>query len=110
MKLIAREVILQAVAAIAPVLPRIKRADRDLHEQLRSALSSAALNLGEGAGHRDGNRDSRYASARGSANEVRMALELAVAYGYVRAGDVGAADALLDRFCALTWRLSHPRR
>ena len=110
MKLIAREVILQAVAAIAPLLGRVKRCDRDLHEQLRRALSSAALNLDEGAGHTDGNRTARYASAAGSAQEVRMALELAAAYGYVGRDEIAAPDALLDRFLALVWRLRHPRR
>ena len=110
MNFIAREVILQAVKAIVPLLEAIRRKDRELHEQLRSALSSASLNLAEGAAFRDGNRDARYATARGSAREVRDALELAVAYGYVQRDEVAEADGLLDRFGALTWRLTHPRR
>jgi four helix bundle protein len=92
------------------VLEAIRRKERELFEQARSALSSAALNLDEGAAQRDGNRRSRYATAAGSAREVRMALELAVAYGYVRRQDAGAADALLDRFGALLWRMEHPKR
>ena len=105
MKLIAHEVILQAVRAIAPVLAQIRRKDRELFEQARDARSSAALNLEEGAAHRDGNRKRHWAIAAGSAREVRMALELAVAYGYVSERDVAAGDSLLDRFGALTYRL-----
>ena len=92
------------------MIEAIRKKNRDLYEQAVSALSSAALNLDEGAAQRDGNRRARYATAAGSAREVRMALELAVAYGYVRRDDIAKADALLDRFGALTWRLEHPKK
>ena len=110
MNFIARDVILQAVRAIAPMLDIIRTKDKDLHEQIRSALSSAALNLDEGTAQRHGQQRARYQTAAGSAREVRMGLELAVAFRYVRPEDVAAADALLDRFGALTWRLQHPKQ
>ena len=110
MNLVAREVILEAVGAIAPVLARVAKRDRELFEQMRDAINSAALNLQEGVAFRDGNRQRHYAVAAGSASEVRMGLQLAVAHGYVARSEIGAADALLDRFGALTWRLRHPKR
>jgi four helix bundle protein len=110
MKLIAQEVILQAVVAIGPVLAKVAKRDRELFEQMRDALNSAGLNLQEGAAFSNGNRQRHYGIAAGSASEVRMALQLAVAHGYVTRDEIAAADALLDRFGALTWRLRHPKR
>ena len=65
--------------------------------------------LSEGAAQRNGNRRMRYESASGSAKEVRMALELAVAYGYVERDEIAVGDALLDRFGAMTYRLRFPK-
>ena len=110
MNFIAREVILQAVRAMRPVMDIVRTKDRELHEQMRSALSSAALNLDEGAAQRHGQQRARYQTAAGSAREVRMGLQLAIAFGYVSGEAAAEADALLDRFGALTWRLQHPKR
>jgi four helix bundle protein len=110
MNLIARDVILQAVHASAPLLPLIRKHDRDLHDQVRRALQSAALNVGESAYSDDGNRRARLFTAAGSANEARCALQLAVAFGYVSAKEAAEADALLDRSLALLWRLTRGRR
>ena len=110
MKLVAHEVILQAVEAVAPVLAKVAKRDRELFEQARDAINSAAMNLEEGAAFNDGNRQRHWAIAAGSAREVRMALQLAAAHGYVASGEIAAADALLDRFGALTWPLRHSKR
>jgi hypothetical protein len=48
--------------------------------------------------------------AHGSALEARTGLELLVATGSVDAEAAAAADALLDRVAAMTWRLVHPVR
>lgn len=42
------EIALQAIEALRPVVARIQARDRDLGEQLRGALSSVVLNIGEG--------------------------------------------------------------
>jgi hypothetical protein len=68
------------------------------------------MNLEEGAAFNDGNRQRHWAIAAGSAKEVRMGLQLAAAHGYVARDEIVAADTLLDRFGALTWRLRHPKR
>jgi four helix bundle protein len=61
----------------------VQRRDRDLASQLRRALSSVALNLAEGFGCNDGHARLRFETARGSLNEARTAIRLAVAWGYV---------------------------
>ena len=109
MSLKAQQVALEAVAALRPLMPLIRRADRSLADQLARAASSAVLNLAEGAYSDPGNRRARYFSAAGSANEARAALGLAVAWGYVADGRAAEAEALIERVVAMLWRLTHGR-
>jgi len=96
-RLIVLDVAIEAIATARPLVARIRRYDRDLGEQLRRALSSAALNIGEGGHSEGGNRISRFSTAAGSAAEARAGLRVAAAWGYVEADEVEAIDALLDR-------------
>jgi four helix bundle protein len=61
-------------------------------------MNSVVLNIAEADGNDAGTARARFASACGSAKEVRAGLQLAVAYGYV--------DIALDEVCAMSWRLS----
>jgi len=96
-RLIVLDLAIEAIATARPIVARIRRHDRDLGEQLRRALSSTALNIGEGGHSEGGNRISRFSTAAGSAAEVRAGLRVAAAWGYVEASEVEAIDALLDR-------------
>jgi four helix bundle protein len=104
------------------LVPQIERGDRDLADQLRRAASSIVLNLAEGQRSAKGNRQKHYAIAHGSANEVKAALELARAWGWLddlhgygdanehrAARRMREAHELLDRLLAILWRLTHPR-
>jgi four helix bundle protein len=101
---------LEAVAALRPLMPLIRRSDRSLADQLARAASSVVLNLAEGACSDPGNRRARYFSAAGSANEARAALRVAITWGYVAEGRAAQAERVLDRVVAMSWRLTHPRR
>jgi len=68
-------------ADLAPVVRSIGRQDPDLARQLRRAASSVVLNLAEGAHSSAGHERERFRTARGSAAEVRAALDCAVAFG-----------------------------
>ena len=96
-RLIVLDVAIEGIAMARPLVGRIRRCDRDLGEQLRRALSSVALNIGEGNHSEGGNRISRFSTASGSAAEARAGLRVAVAWGYVEAAEVAPLDALLDR-------------
>jgi four helix bundle protein len=103
------EVALQAVETLCPVVARIRQCDRDLGEQIRRALSSVALNIGEGSGNEGGTRLARYSTAAGSNAEVRAALRVAIAWGYVSGTEVEAGEQLLDRIAAMLYRLGARR-
>jgi four helix bundle protein len=92
---------LTAIEQLAPLVAGIRRFDRDLANQIRNAASSIALNIGEGNRSDAGNRRARFCTAAGSNAEVRAALRVAVAWGYVRSEDAAPIDALLDRVAAM---------
>ena len=98
--------VIETIRLFAPVVGEIERHDRGLGDQMRRALASVALNLGEGAGNRRGNRRLRFESACGSAKESLSAYEVAGAFGYVNV-DATLADRL-DRIAATTYRLARP--
>ncbi len=69
-------------------------------------MNSVVLNLAEADGNDPGTAKARFASACGSAKEVRAGLQLAVAYGYLPNTRVKTVDIALDEVCAMSWRLS----
>ena len=105
---IAYEVSIELVHALRNLVPTIKRHDRDLADQIHRAATSVALNLSEGQRLTGGNQRRHYEIAHGSANEVRAAIQVAEAWGYV--DDVAAVRHTLDRLLALLWRLNHGHR
>jgi four helix bundle protein len=106
MALIVHSLILEVITAVRPLMPRIARHDRALAQQLRRALSSAALNVGEAEYSDPGNRRARFFSAAGSAGETRMGLEAAIAWGYVAAEQTAPAMQPLGRAIGMLWSLS----
>jgi four helix bundle protein len=103
------ELSIQAIETLRPVVERIRRHDRDLGEQLRTALSSIALNIAEGNHSQGGHRIARFSTAAGSNGESRAALRVAVAWGYVEGRDVEAGERMLDGVAAMLHRLGARR-
>jgi four helix bundle protein len=101
----ARKVALQLVRELRTLVPVIARHDRNLADQLKRAVDSVGLNLGEGESSQKGNKQKHYSLAHGSANEVRAALDLASAWGYVEPSE--GTLAILDRLMRLLWGLTH---
>lgn len=103
------EIAIEAIGAMRGLVAGIRRHDRDLGEQIRRAASSVALNIAEGNRNEGGTRLSRFSTAAGSTSEVRAALRVAVAWGYVGAQEIEAVDELLDRVAAMLHRLGARR-
>jgi four helix bundle protein len=97
---------LQAAGGLRQLLPVVRKRDRPLYDQIHRAMNSVVLNIAEADGNDPGTARARFASACGSAKEVRAGMKLAVAYGYVPHTEVRAVDIALDEVCAMSWRLS----
>ncbi|MGB5373030.1 MAG: four helix bundle protein [Polyangiales bacterium] len=106
MGLIIQQRALQAAGGLRAVLPMVRKRDRSLFDQIHRAMNSVVLNIAEADGNDAGTARARFASACGSAKEVRAGLQLAVAYGYVASSRVTKVDTALDEICAMSWRLS----
>ena len=94
---------------IAPLVQTIRAQDAKLADQLKRAAQSVVLNIAEGRGNDAGNARLRFATACGSAKEVRAALHVASDWGYIEAQRAARLDQRLDRVCAITWCLSRKR-
>lgn len=106
MALLVQNKALDALRLLRPLATKIRRHDRELHDQLRDAMNSVVLNIAEGSGVLGGNGRVRFGTACGSAKEVRRTLTLAAGWGYVGLSETLAVDSILDEVCAMTWRLS----
>ena len=102
-------VVLDFITGLRPLLAQIERRDRDLGRQLRRASSSVALNLAEGMYSRGELRTARYHTALGSMRESWSCLEVAQAFGYVRAIDAGML-AQVNRIIGTLVRLVEGKR
>ena len=106
MGLIIQQRATQAAAGLRDLLPVLRRRDRCLFDQIQRAMNSVVLNIAEASGNDPGTARARFATACGSAKEVRAGLQLAVAYGYVSSSSAARVDTALDEVCAMSWRLS----
>ena len=75
--------------------------------RITDAANSCILNTGEGALSDPGNRRSRYQSAAGSANEVRVGVLAAIRWGYVTERYCATVLSHYDRIVAMLYKLTH---
>ncbi len=106
MGLIIQQRALQAAGGLRQVLPVVRKQDKSLFDQIHRAMNSVVLNIAGADGNDPGTAKARFATACGSAKEVRAGLQLAVAYGYFSGTTVAEVDIALDEVCAMSWKLS----
>src|SRR5262245_30493233 len=106
--LVAYTVALDLIRALRPVVVQLRKHSPDAADQVERAASSIVHNLAEG--DRRNGRDPRrfFDMAHGSAGEIRGALDVADAWGWLV--DADQARALLDRELALLWGLTRRSR
>jgi four helix bundle protein len=106
---IALQVSLEVVRALRDVVAQLATHDGSLADQVRRAASSAALNVAEGAKRAGKDQAHHYRIAAGSAAEVRAAIAVGAAWGYLEGERYQALEALLDRQAALLYRIAQRR-
>ena len=101
------EVAKTAVRGLRPVVETVQQSDRDLARQMRRAGASVMLNIAEGWRRLGRDRRQHYVIAAGSNAELRAALDVGEALGYLDGAAYAELDALLDRVSAMLYRLTH---
>ncbi len=101
--------IVHIIRRLRPVKEKLNKESRSLADQLERAATSMGLNLAEGNAVRDGNRKARLKNALGSTQEVRVALKLAAAWGYIPDALADELDRELDRIAAQLYCLTYRR-
>jgi four helix bundle protein len=100
--------VLELIERARPLVEATAKRDRNLASQVRQALSSVALNVGEATGNTGGNSRLRFQSALGSLYEARAGLRVAVAWRYIsaeaRAEVLAGSDRLGGRLYGLARR------
>jgi four helix bundle protein len=106
----ALEVSLQLVAALRAPLEKLRSHDPKLADEARRALTSVALNTGEGRERAGRDRLHCFRIAAGSLSEVRTAIRIALAWGYLDPKTLTHPQHLMDRLAAMLWKLVRPRQ
>ena len=105
----AKEMAKTIVKEIVPLLAAIRKRDAELWDQAYRAAKSMALNVAEGGKRTGKDRGYHFSVSAGSADELKTALELAAAFGFVTEASLEAPLALIDRELAMLWRVRNPR-
>ena len=104
------DVILQLIAELRPLVEKLRQRDRDQALQLKKAANSILSNVAEGSRRQGRDRLQLWNIAAGSAGEVRVQIEAAMAWGDLELDSSKAALELLDRSLAMLWRMTHSPR
>jgi four helix bundle protein len=100
-------VALALITELRPLVEHLRHRDRDQALQLKKAANSILSNVGEGSRRQGRDRLQHWNIAAGSAGEVRMQIEAAVAWGDLQPDLTTNALGLLDRSLAMLWRMTH---
>jgi len=102
----AQHLVLDLIRALRPLCTQIQRHSPDLADQLRRSVSSIALNLGEGVRRTGRDKKRAYRIAAAEAQEAKVTLEVALAWGWLDEPEVAAVRALTDRVGRVTYALA----
>jgi four helix bundle protein len=105
-KFIALERAVQIAASLPEIVRRIRRHNGVLADQIERSASSIAANLGEGNRRQGRDRLHFFRIAAGSAEETRVHLRVAIAWGWITIRDAAKPLDLIDQELAMLWRLT----
>ena len=102
----AQLLVLDLIRTLRPLVDDLATRAPDLADQVRRAATSTALNLAEGVRRSGRDKKRAYRIAAAEAHEVRAALDVALAWGFVAAPAIAPAQALADRVGRVTFALA----
>jgi four helix bundle protein len=106
-KFIALERAVQIVESLPRIVRLVRLRNAGLADQIERAACSIAANLGEGNRRQGRDRLHFFRIAAGSAEETRVHLRVAIAWGWITTQDAAQALDLIDQELAMLWRLTH---
>jgi four helix bundle protein len=101
MPFVAREVAIQIVKLVGPVIRAVETRDRALADQMKRSAVSVISNLNEGARRRGKDRPQMWRTSSGSADELLGQVQTAVIWGHVE--EPTELMQALDRYLGLLW-------
>ncbi len=111
MAFIVYDLTLQLLKELKPLIEQVRRHSPSLADQMERAGQSTFLNLAESRSARGKNEAAKLQLALTECREVRVALQLSVAWGYLGGAASAGTDDKLDQVAAILWVLVHrPRR
>ena len=102
----ASDLALEIARALVEPLKALKAGDAENWDQAYRSLKGMCLCVAEGGRRRKRDRANFFDMAAGSAQELRMALTLAVVFGHLDESLVGPIDRMIDRELAMLWALA----
>jgi four helix bundle protein len=102
MRFLTYDLALSLITSLRPSLAIIQRHDAALAKQLRTALSSIALNIAEANGRTGGDRLHHFRIALGSLRESGAVLDVAIAFGWLASAPLHAER---DRLAGMLFSL-----
>lgn len=109
-KFVVVEVAFELIEMLRDPVKAIRRANKDLADQILRAAVSVASNIEEGRGRDKGDRRHLWSVAYGSAREVKIQLRSAVALGLVETDRGAELVEKADRLVGLCYGLAHSRK
>ena len=103
----AYDLAIEIARVMRPIVEQIRVYDRSLADEAKRATQSIGLNAAEGRRRAGRDRAHAFRIALGSTGEVQATVAEAEAWGYIEAESAQHALGLLDRECAMLWRLGH---
>jgi four helix bundle protein len=98
------ELLLRAIRVLRPVVAKIRKQDAHLADQLKRALTRAALNVAEGEHRVAGNRQRAFRTGAGEGREAIVGLRAALAWGYVTEAEIAKGIDHIDHALAILWK------
>lgn len=110
MAFIVYDLTLQMLRELKPLIEQVRRHSPSLADQMERSGQGTLLNQAESRSSRGKNEAAKLQLALTECREVRAALQLSVAWGYLGEAASASVDDKLDQIAAILWVLVYRPR